>query len=413
MSELGWLLWNLERPEAKELWCQLKSTLFEKVSPDNPRSLIRCIGRFKDRAEVPRLRQWLNCVEDFAQPAAFSVLCQLDPDAALVAVEDLADANAAFARSWWVPELFFRMPQEANERLLAVAKRRDSGHHYLADIYAGQENLIDSATLEFYLDALEAELVKCSDQVVVNNVPRLDHRLGLVANIHRPDLLRVIEAKANTPLEKLLLEIAQSLLPRLGFSKDPVFNTAHAVLCKIGGEGVTELINSELASNNHLTRRRGMADALKEPDDRTRALLRLISQSHELEGNPPRPVEQGRALQALAALGDDQAVIRGILRWGQHVPRSILLYRTPQKPVEIVGLREVLDLLIRNNAAKADSALMAASVSRNCKYIPPIQEILKQAPPESHTALCAAIALMALDDKSEEFFEILIRLLAT
>jgi hypothetical protein len=69
--------------------------LFQKVSPDMPRSLIGCIGRFKDKEEVPRLREWLGCDKDFAQPAAFSVLCQLDPETALVAVEELADENAA------------------------------------------------------------------------------------------------------------------------------------------------------------------------------------------------------------------------------------------------------------------------------------------------------------------------------
>jgi hypothetical protein len=196
--------------------------------------------------------------------------------------------------------------------------------------------------------------------------------------------------------------------------KSAVFDTAHDVLCKIGGEGLTELVNNELADDNYLTRRRGIADALQRPDDRTHALLRIISQSYELEGKPPRPVEQGRTLRVLAALGDDQAVIRGILRWGhQHVSRSILSYRTLQNPVEIVGLQKTLDLLMRQNNAKADDVLIAAGISRNRNYIPSIQEILKQALPESHTAWCAAIALMALGDKSEEFVELLIRLLAT
>jgi hypothetical protein len=41
VSELGWLLWSLEGPEAKDLWRQLKSTLFEKVSPDAPSTTTR------------------------------------------------------------------------------------------------------------------------------------------------------------------------------------------------------------------------------------------------------------------------------------------------------------------------------------------------------------------------------------
>jgi hypothetical protein len=76
VSELAWLLWDLKRPEAKDLWYQLKTILFEKVAPDEPRSLICCIGRFKDMEELPRLIGWLNCHDDFVQPAeplAYSV----------------------------------------------------------------------------------------------------------------------------------------------------------------------------------------------------------------------------------------------------------------------------------------------------------------------------------------------------
>jgi hypothetical protein len=36
VSELAWLLWDLKRPEANDLWYQLKTILFEKVTPDKP-----------------------------------------------------------------------------------------------------------------------------------------------------------------------------------------------------------------------------------------------------------------------------------------------------------------------------------------------------------------------------------------
>jgi hypothetical protein len=36
VSESAWLLWDLKRPEAKDLWYQLKTILFEKVAPDKP-----------------------------------------------------------------------------------------------------------------------------------------------------------------------------------------------------------------------------------------------------------------------------------------------------------------------------------------------------------------------------------------
>jgi hypothetical protein len=326
---LAWLLWDVERPEAKDFWYRLKTILFEKGAPDKPRSLICCISRFKDSEELPRLVEWLNCHDDFAPPAAFSALCQLDPHTALHAVQRLDDAETTLTSFWWLPELLFRIPQIAHERLLAVAKQRLDGYRYLADIYAGHENLIDEATLEFYLDALEAELAAHPAHLIANGVPGSTHCLRLLANIHRPDLLRVIEARTHTPLAALISKVAQSQLPHCRYTMDPLFEKAREVLYKLGGQNLIDLINSEMASHDRQIRQMGMADALRQPDDRTRALLRTIAQSDELRGSSPLPREQRRAIEVLAALGDEEPVIQGVLRWGRHVSQSILSYWNP------------------------------------------------------------------------------------
>ena len=411
VSELAWLLCGLKRPEAKDLWYQLKTILFEKVAPDKPRSLICCIGRFKDREELPRVIGWLNCQDDFAQPAAFSALCQLDPGAALNAVQELDDEQAALTSSWWLPELLFRIPQIAHERLLAVAKQRRDGHCYLADIYAGHENLIDGTTLEFYLDALEAELASHPAHSIAEGVPGITHCLRLLANIHRPDLLRVIEARAHTPLAALISKVAQNQLPHCRFTMDPLFEEAREVLNKLGGQNLTDLINSELASHAPQIRQMGMADALRRTDDRTRMLLRSIAQSEELCGSPPQPAEQRRAIEVLAALGDEESVIQGVLRWGQHISQSLFSYWNPQRPIEVTSLSDVMHALTGNS--NVDNALIAAGMSGNRQFVPVVQQVLRQALPERQTAWYAATALIALDDKSEEFVELLIPLLET
>jgi hypothetical protein len=323
----------------------------------------------------------------------------------------LDDAQAALTSPWWLPELLFRIHRISHARLLALAKQRRDGHRYLADIYAGHENLLDGTTLEFYLDSLEAELAAHPAHATADGVPGLTHCLRLLANIHRLDLLRVIEARAHTPLAALISNVAQCQLPSCGFTMDPLFDMAREVLYKLGGQSLTELINGELASHDRQIRQMGMADALRRPDDRTRALLRSIAQSDELRGSPPSPREQCRALEVLAALGDEDALIQGVLRWGQHIPRSIFSYWNPQRPMEVTSLSNVRHALTANG--NVDNALIAAGVSGNRQFVPVVQQALRQAPPESQTAWCAATALMALNDKSEEFVELLIPLLAT
>jgi hypothetical protein len=272
--------------------------------------------------------------------------------------------------------------------------------------------LIDAATLEFYLATLEAELAEHHDQVITGDPPWVYRCLKLVANIHRPDLLKVIEARANTSLERQISAIAQSRLRQSGFTVDPVFDMARTILCKIGGQELTQLINSELGSHDSQMRDLGMKDAVRRPDDRTRALLRGIAQSDERRGSPLRPVEQPRAIEVLAALGDEDAVVHGVLRWGQHVSRSIWSYWNTQRPMEIASLRDILHGLVGKDGANVDNALIAAGISGNPECIPAVRQVLREASPESKTAWCAASALRELGDKSEEFVELLIRLLA-
>src|SRR5262249_13027707 len=57
VSELAYLLANLESDSGQTIWQASKAILFEKVPQNKLRSLARCIWRFKDRDEVLRLEK--------------------------------------------------------------------------------------------------------------------------------------------------------------------------------------------------------------------------------------------------------------------------------------------------------------------------------------------------------------------
>ena len=97
--ELAYLMANLEDLSAKELWREVKSTLFKKIPPDRPRSLINCIRRFRDYDEIPRLEQWLTEKNDFASASALAALATLDPDRTLVSLSGFPRDSSIFSRA--------------------------------------------------------------------------------------------------------------------------------------------------------------------------------------------------------------------------------------------------------------------------------------------------------------------------
>ncbi len=414
VSELGWLLMNLvDSSEAKRIWGETKKTLFEKVQFRKVRSLIRCIGRFKDYEEIPKLLSWLKCKDDNANMAAFSALCQLDVDKALTHIGQLDINEASLCRTWWVPELFLRVPQQAYQMLLAVAKTHEEGFVYLQNVYCDYENHIDPKTLDFFLESLEASLKKHLDKVLTTELTGLYYSLKFLSRIHKLDLLHIIKAKANTQFENLLLQVAQSRLKHLSLSQDIMFSASHDVLCKICGQGVTDLINEALASENFWDRQQGLKDALLRPNERTSILLHQIVQSDELFEDPPRPIEQSQAVDLLVVLGDNDSVIDGVWRWGSELSWSVFSLCKSGRSLRNQDIQKALDIVVKGTDSNVVNALIVLGVSGNHEFIPVIRQVLEKESPESLTARFAAIALMALGDKSEEFVKLLTRFLAT
>ena len=72
VSELAYLLKNLDHPEAARIWAESGDILMARVRADTPRSLLYCIGRFKDVSKVDFVVECLRRREDFASSAALA-----------------------------------------------------------------------------------------------------------------------------------------------------------------------------------------------------------------------------------------------------------------------------------------------------------------------------------------------------
>ncbi len=92
------------------------------------------------------------------------MLCNISTEDAIELIESVDDAS--LFRASWLPELIFRRPREIKKKLLSIARGNKNHIYFLQSIYSGYENLIDSETLIFFLDSLEAENF---EQIIIGN----------------------------------------------------------------------------------------------------------------------------------------------------------------------------------------------------------------------------------------------------
>jgi hypothetical protein len=405
--ELAHLMANLETPAAQALWVEVKPALFAKIPPEKPRSLINCIRHFQDTEEIPRLEQWLTEKSDFACSAALSALAVLDPDRALACLSDFPRGELYFSRNWWLPELLISRRTQLQAKLFALMQEPGADAREIADCYQNYENEMDVATVNLLLDVLEREIPKHFNQETGAITPRLSFWLELLGKLSRAEFIEPLHARSDSHLDALLTTVACSRLGRAGRSFDLDLHNARLLLLKIGGSGITTLVNKELAHPDFYARLDGLAWALVKPDSETRRLLRNITESDRLTGTPPEPSEQLLATRALAALHEDEAVIQSVLRWGLHAPADLTEWWEGHAPVSSERLQTAIVALESEDISICTNAVLVVGMSGQKDLAPRIRQILSTAPGSSELALAAVLALGDLGDANRETIRLL------
>lgn len=269
---------------------------------------------------------------------------------------------------------------------------------------------MDAATVDLVLDALESELETYPKEGTLHTIPRLNRQLSLLASLSRHELLTRFEARADSRLEALVADRACAWVNQQPEVLARELHEAHRVLLKIGGSGLTQLINCELTHPDYLTRLNGLRWACMRADVETKQHVQTIVASDHLRGNPPFPVEQCLAIHALAALGDGAAVIASMLRWGEQAFDTAAEMRRRQPPIADAHLKPALAALEEQNEPRRAHAILALGLSGRQVFIPRLRAILIQAPAESELALAAMRALEQLQGHRETLPALLLAL---
>ena len=232
-------------------------------------------------------------------------------------------------------------------------------------------------------------------------------------------MLNLLKTRANSKLEENLTKFAV-----LAIEKNPYlltnirFKEIKSILLKIGGSGITKVVNAELARSDFRIRQRGIEDSLLNPDHTTMQKLRQIVQSgianaHQIEPRDKKInkkiYEQRLAVTKLASLGDIETVVDALLHWGGEVANfdlsNILL--NEQFSVSDKLLDKITSYLNSDHPEQCANAVLVIANMRQKSFIPQIRKIFEKAKPDSQLAYYCLLEIHWLEDKNEKTVECL------
>ena len=411
MVEFGYLLSGLEHPDAPAIWQDTSDVLMSRLSPNKPRSLINCIAHFGDHKKIDFVIEHLSCPEDSASGAAIRALTILAPQEAIDWLIEIEESDLSSIRNEWLPHLLRVYPEQTRQRILELAQSDSRGYWLITSIFWERPNELNEAMLRFVLRTLETDLRNLREAFTEeSSIP--NHPLDFLGRIACPKLLKILQAEAGGELERLIIEVAFSRLHTNSSMLDYIRENARRILILIGGQGITTLINRELASEHFWVRHGGLKWAFIRPDDSTRGQLAAIAQRpipRDANGKPKPESSQEfcQAITALAVLGDDSILVEILMQTDavDMLPIHLATLRAHRGPMPKVLTQRALRIM-QDAALSEDllqTSLVIAWLSSDTDFIPTVRTVLERADPESQIANYACMALQVLGDQSDDF----------
>ncbi len=406
LSDLAYLLACLPEDTGSEIWERTKRHLFENVPEANARALAQCIDRFSDCDETPWLVAQLSRGSNLVGPTALRALARLNGGVALAEIGRLPRRELALTRRWCLSHLFASHTEALRAKLLEMMQSDDEPWT-TAEAYRERGHLLDEPTLDLLLDDLEQRLADRLAVLSWGNDEPLYRALSLLAQPCEAELLRCWERRRGTPLEAALTNFLLRIGPRRSLAADSLSRgDALTALERIGGAGLTEVVNAFLLAETRFGRYDALHKATRRADDETRRRLTCILDSQETwEGEC---VEQHEAAIALIELDDWPPMIRLLIREGLSSFRRLLDcvrdgYRPP--PEALAAVRES----VRTRGAAASPGQILAIGLGNHSDRELVRSMLASSDPESSVAHACLIALELLQDDVSESIPLLTR----
>ena len=404
VQDLAYLVASLD--DGGEIWKRCKPMLYTKVSTLHERSLANNIGKYRDTEEVAWLLARVHRADDLVGPVALRALIRLDANLALQHLDRLPDWELRATRDWCFAELLAQLPDETLLHFLDRLHQHPNPWE-LAMVFQGYENAVDTRILEILLNRLAVLLAEEIGQPLpAGRGSRVRLPFLLLLPMARPELLECFRQQRGALLEHNLTTWLLDRGPQQGDWRQHEKCDGLGVLAKIGGPGLTTVVNQWLLAADRYGRMEAMEIAPRRPDTTTIELLRNISQSEELWDN--FPVEQGYAAKSLAAAGDWESVIAYLVRWGLQTLIAVTDYRHEAGLLDDRAMTLALHAL-SSETLPCPGIVLALGFGGRTDCIEWIHKTLDRALADSDVAHACALALDWLRDTDPETVPLLAR----
>ncbi len=396
VHELVWFLMALREPEARAMWADLAEQLFQKVRPDKPRCLCEAIGRFADSTYEAFLREHIGGDIDAASASAFTALSAIDPLAAIAEISQVGPNHLYPTRSHWLPLLSHRAQDALLDALLARLDDPDYGWRWQVMVFQGNEDLAEPELIRGIAHRLAVALRDVED---AESDHWLYHPLTFLGTIGRSEQIDVLRGLVGSDFETGLAKVAKRHADRSTNSRDHVLEACRVVLLRMEGSGITDLVNTELSSEQYWGRHGGLVWALARPNARTRRLLKGLSASEPRA--PNGNYDRFRALECLAAVGDSGSVLEAVRVRTDSVPTTLSHLLSTRRATpwnRVQGAQREL------GSASEDAifrGLLVAWIARNSRLKDAVSGSLSRLSTESHLVPVALDALHAMGGVNE------------
>ncbi|WP_143549329.1 hypothetical protein [Rhodopirellula bahusiensis] len=394
---LVYALGNLDLSAAAEVWEATKERLLSEILPSDRRCMIGCITSHDDASGFPILQEWADAEEDFVGVTALQALAHRDPSRALevlgrVPLRQLELYAGSIGRS-----LFAEIPDQTCTAVLTLVADGASVEMTYIKLAASNGDRISPQVAEAILDLVDTTLGEHLESDELRNANAPWHDMDLVDKLHGQVMLEALRKRRGTSLETRLLTFSESRVDRDSHLVDHQFELATNLLRRIAGTGFTKLVNAMILSPCRHTRLKGCEQAIVRPDRTTRKALAAESISDVMwdSGASGTNLTQMRSIDSLAAIGEDAAVVTGILKWGLRVSPYIGDLRAGQEPMNDQDLSAALEVIQNPDDPTFANAILAIGQSGRQEYRERIEDVLMACDPGD--ALCQ-YCLLALED---------------
>lgn len=402
LRDLGYLVANLGDPD---LWQAARSDLLAKVSTETKRSVITCVGIFRDSRDLDLLVESLGNRTDHQGSAALKALVRIDPDRALQELHRVNDFDLYAGRGGYLPILLHSHPTRTLSRLRSMmADHSDPWRIALA--LQGHEHEIDVETTEFLLRELDALFIRLKQNPPKPNSNPLFQPLRLLSKVCHPQAVKSFTKHRHRPLETALVDYLRKVGPHQFATDNLARNPGLKVLLRIGGDGFVKVLNSYIESSLPKIHYSQMHLATVKRDAETVKLLRAgIDESPDSD---PNDHQVHQLADTFAAIGDFEGLRKALSILGLHISPAVETYLADKREQAKTAWSDWLDGVEGENPSDdLIGPIVAAALVRRSSSKTAIRTLLSRADPLSKVAEACVFALGRLECESAETLRLL------